>query len=50
MIAPMLAAEKPSSSRASVIWTIPVASNGTGTAPSKSEPSPTCSTPTIDTA
>ena len=30
---------RPASSSASVIWTIPVASNGTWTAPSKSEPS-----------
>ncbi len=36
--------------RASVSWTSPVASNGTGTAPSKSEPRPTWSTPATSTA
>ena len=42
MIAAMSSSANPSASRASVTWTMPVASNGTGTAPSKSEPSPTC--------
>ena len=41
---------RPASRSASVSWTSPVASNGTGTAPSKSEPSPTCSTPATSTA
>jgi hypothetical protein len=41
--------EKPSSKSASVIWTRPVVSNGSTTAPSKSDPSPTCSTPMTPT-
>ena len=45
MTAAMSVSDSPSASSASVSSGIPVASNGVGTAPSKSEPSPTCSTP-----
>ena len=45
MTAATSSSPKPASSSASVIWTMPVASIGWGTAPSKSEPSPTCSIP-----
>src|SRR4051794_40313321 len=47
---PITASESPIASSASVRSAIPLASNGTGTAPSKSEPRATCSKPTTLTA
>ena len=46
----MSSGESPAAISASVIWTMPVASNGVSTEPSKSEPSPTWSMPMMPAA
>ena len=50
MTLPIVASSRPASSSASVSRTRPVASNGSGTAPSKSEPSATWSVPATSIA